>query len=31
MNLTDLQLDALREMSNIGSGNAATAWLSMLG
>jgi chemotaxis protein CheC len=31
MNLTDLQLDALREMSNIGSGNAATALASMLG
>ena len=31
MNLNDLQLDALREMSNIGSGNAATALASMLG
>lgn len=31
MNLTDLQLDALREMSNIGSGNAATALASLLG
>jgi chemotaxis protein CheC len=31
MNLTDLQLDALREMSNIGSGNAATALANMLG
>ena len=30
MNLNDLQLDALREMSNIGSGNAATALASML-
>ena len=25
MNLTDIQLDALREIANIGSGNAATA------
>lgn len=31
MTLNDLQLDALREMSNIGSGNAATALASMLG
>jgi chemotaxis protein CheC len=31
MNLTDLQLDALREMSNIGSGNAATALAGMIG
>jgi chemotaxis protein CheC len=31
MNLNDLQLDALREMSNIGSGTAATALASMLG
>jgi len=31
MNLNDLQLDALREMSNIGSGNAATALAGMLG
>ena len=31
MNLSDLQLDALREMSNIGSGNAATALAGMLG
>jgi chemotaxis protein CheC len=29
--LTDLQLDALREVANIGSGNAATALSSMLG
>lgn len=28
---TDLQLDALRELANIGSGNAATALASMLG
>jgi len=31
MTLNDLQLDALREMSNIGSGTAATALASMLG
>lgn len=31
MHLNDLQLDALREMSNIGSGNAATALAAMLG
>jgi chemotaxis protein CheC len=31
MDLTELQLDALREMANIGSGNAATALASMLG
>jgi chemotaxis protein CheC len=31
MNLNDLQLDALREMSNIGSGNAATALAGLLG
>jgi chemotaxis protein CheC len=30
MNLTEIQLDALREMANIGSGNAATALASML-
>jgi chemotaxis protein CheC len=29
--LSDLQLDALREVSNIGSGNAATALSAMLG
>ena len=28
---TDVQLDALRELANIGSGNAATALSSMLG
>jgi chemotaxis protein CheC len=28
---TDLQLDAMRELANIGSGNAATALASMLG
>ena len=31
MDLNELQLDALREMANIGSGNAATALASMLG
>jgi chemotaxis protein CheC len=31
MELNDLQLDALREISNIGSGTAATALSSMLG
>ena len=31
MELTELQLDALREMANIGSGNAATALAGMLG
>ena len=31
MELTDIQLDALREMANIGSGNAATALAGMLG
>ena len=31
MELTELQLDALREMANIGSGNAATALAAMLG
>jgi len=31
MDLTELQLDALREMANIGSGNAATALAAMLG
>jgi chemotaxis protein CheC len=31
MELTELQLDALREISNIGSGTAATALSSMLG
>ena len=31
MELTDIQLDALREMANIGSGNAATSLASMLG
>src|SRR3954471_17370743 len=31
MNLTDIQLDALREIANIGSGNAATALAGMLG
>lgn len=31
MHLNELQLDALREMSNIGSGNAATALAAMLG
>ena len=31
MELTDMQLDALREISNIGSGTAATALSSMLG
>jgi chemotaxis protein CheC len=31
MNLSDLQLDGLREISNIGSGTAATALSSMLG
>jgi chemotaxis protein CheC len=31
MTLNDLQLDALREMANIGSGTAATALASMLG
>ena len=30
-NYTDLQLDAMRELANIGSGNAATALASMLG
>jgi chemotaxis protein CheC len=30
-NYTDLQLDALRELANIGSGNAGTALSSMLG
>lgn len=29
--LTDLQLDALRELANIGSGNAGTALAAMLG
>jgi chemotaxis protein CheC len=29
--LTDMQLDALRELANIGSGNAGTALSSMLG
>ena len=31
MDLTDIQLDALREIANIGSGNAATALAGMLG
>jgi chemotaxis protein CheC len=31
MELTEIQLDALREMANIGSGNAATALAGMLG
>jgi chemotaxis protein CheC len=31
MELTDMQLDGLREISNIGSGTAATALSSMLG
>jgi chemotaxis protein CheC len=31
MNFTDLQLDALRELANIGSGNAGTALGQMLG
>ena len=31
MELTEMQLDALREMANIGSGNAATALAGMLG
>jgi chemotaxis protein CheC len=31
MNLTEMQLDALREIANIGSGNAATALAGMLG
>jgi chemotaxis protein CheC len=31
MHLTDMQLDALREMANVGSGNAATALAGMLG
>ncbi len=31
MELNDMQLDALREISNIGSGTAATALSSMLG
>src|SRR6185436_14112585 len=31
MNLTDIQLDALREIANIGSGNSATALAGMLG
>jgi chemotaxis protein CheC len=31
MELSELQLDALREMANIGSGNAATALAGMLG
>src|SRR5438552_15641544 len=31
MKLNDLQLDGLREISNIGSGTAATALSSMLG
>jgi len=31
MDLTELQLDALREMANIGSGNAATALSQLLG
>ena len=31
MNLNDMQLDGLREISNIGSGTAATALSSMLG
>jgi chemotaxis protein CheC len=31
MTFTDLQLDALRELANIGSGNAGTALGSMLG
>jgi chemotaxis protein CheC len=31
MNYTDMQLDALRELANIGSGNAGTALSAMLG
>ncbi len=31
MHLNDLQLDAMREMSNIGSGNAATSLSEMIG
>lgn len=31
MQLTDIQLDAMRELANIGSGNAATAFSSMVG
>jgi chemotaxis protein CheC len=31
MHLNELQLDALREMSNIGSGNAATSLAEMIG
>jgi chemotaxis protein CheC len=31
MNFTEIQLDALRELANIGSGNAATSLSSMLG
>jgi chemotaxis protein CheC len=31
MQLTDMQLDALRELANIGSGNAATSLSKMLG
>jgi chemotaxis protein CheC len=31
MQLTDIQLDAMRELANIGSGNAATAFSAMVG
>src|SRR5581483_8326850 len=31
MHLTEMQLDALREMANIGSGNAATSLAGLLG